>query len=123
MDLSRLRDLAARWQEEAETLRHRGAPRQAEAVESCAEELEDRLREWRLERLTLSEAASEAGLSYSALQKKVSRGDLPNAGEEGAPRVRRADLFGAEPEGPRLAEDADGPDVAGEVLARRREEG
>lgn len=118
MNLSALERLAAQWRQEAELLRRRGMERRAEMVESYAADLEERLREWWLERLTLQEAADEAGLSYSAVQKKVAREDLPNAGEEGAPRVRRCDLFGEE-ERPRLETDEGDPDVAAEILARR----
>lgn len=90
--LTDLRALAETWQGEADLLRRRGAPRQADALESAAEELEDRLREWSLELLSLEEAAREAGLAYDTVQRKVADGELPNAGEKGAPRVRRADL-------------------------------
>lgn len=118
MDLTALRSLAARWTDEAALLRRRGAPRQADALESAAEELEARLDTWWLETLTLQEAADEAGLSYSAVQKKVSRGDVPNAGREGSPRVRRCDLFG-NGDRPRLEAEGGEPDVAGEILLRR----
>lgn len=118
MDLSGLEELAAEWREEAELYRSRGQEPQASMAESYAADLEERLREWWLETLTLQEAADEAGLSYSAVQKKVARGDLRNAGREGSPRVRRCDLFGEE-ERPRLETEEGEPDVAGEILARR----
>lgn len=79
------------WRSEAEILRRRGAPRQAEALESAAEDLEDRIREWRLELLTLEEASAETGLAYDTLQRKVGS-EIRNAGEKGSPRVRRCDL-------------------------------
>lgn len=83
MDLSALESLADRWREEADLLRRRGAPLQAETLESVAEELEERLSAWWMEALTLQEAADEAGQTYSAVQKRVSRGDLPNAAGKG----------------------------------------
>lgn len=42
--------------------------------------------------LTLGEASAESGYSVDHLQRLVSSGDLPNAGEKGRPRIRRADL-------------------------------
>lgn len=89
--LHTLRSLVDTWQQEAHLLRRRGAPQQADTLESAAEELEDRLRGWSLELLTLEEAAREAGLAYDTVQRKVGS-EIPNAGETGSPRVRRADL-------------------------------
>lgn len=86
-----LRALAAEWREEAESFRRRGLDREADMAESYAEDLEDRLREWRLELLTLEEAARETGLAYDTVQRKVGS-EIPNCGEKGSPRVRRADL-------------------------------
>ena len=68
--------LAARWREEAATLRRRGQEALASMAESFAEELETALREHNLEALTLEEAADESGYSYSALQKMVARDEL-----------------------------------------------
>lgn len=79
------------WREEADLLRRRGAPRQADALESAADDLEERLEEWRLEALSLEQAARESGLAYDTVQRKVGE-ELPNAGEKGRPRVRRCDL-------------------------------
>lgn len=89
--LAGLRSLADTWQEEAELLRRRGASRQAEALESAAEDLTDRLREWSLELLTLEEAARELGLAYDTVQRKVGD-EIRNAAEKGSPRIRRCDL-------------------------------
>lgn len=89
--LNPLHELVEAWREEADLLRRRGAPHQAETLESTAEELEDRLRELSLELLTLEEAARETGLAYDTMQRKVGS-EIPNAGETGNPRVRRADL-------------------------------
>lgn len=143
MNAAALEDLAGEWREEADLLRRRGAPRQADALESAAEDLERRLPEWRLEPLTVEEAARESGYSRSQLYALLSDGKLPNAGEPGAPRVRRCDLprkpgheapdleeleaaqqaedRGDDPDGGSpVPRDADGnPDLAGAVLRRR----
>lgn len=87
-----LRDVASRMREEAELFRRRGDERAAEMAESYADDLEDALRKWWYEELTLKEAAAEQGCSYSKMQKMVSRGEIPNAGEKGDPAVRRCDL-------------------------------
>ena len=84
--------LAAQWREEAETLRRRGATAQAVVLESCADELVIVLRERDLEALSLQGASEESGYSYSALQKMVADGKLPNVGDKNRPRVRRGDL-------------------------------
>lgn len=115
MNLEPIARLATEWRTEVLGLRRRGADATAEALESCAEELEERVRKWGLERLTLEEAASESGYSYSRLQHCVAGGQIPNAGVAGSPRIRRADL-------PRKAGRLGrpgGPDLAGEVLRRR----
>ncbi len=112
---SSLASLLSQWRDEAATLRRRGAPQQAEALDSCAEELEAALREHSLQALTLNEASQESGYSYSTLQKKVASGELPNVGSKNCPRVRRGDLprkAGRLPRGPRDGE----PDLAGKVL-------
>lgn len=85
-------DLAATWRRDAAILRANGATPQAELVERHAAELEAALREHELESLTLNEAATDSGLSYSAIQKMVARGWLENVGKKGSPRVRRRDL-------------------------------
>ena len=68
-----------------------------------------------MEALTLGQAAGESGYTYSALEKMLRRGELPNVGERGSPRVRRGDL-------PRKAarqHSGDQPDLAERVLAGR----
>ena len=108
----RLAVLASRWRTDAETLRARGAPQQADALANCADELEAALREHDLEALTLNEAAQESGYSYSTLQKKVARGELSNMGTKNCPRIRRGHLprkAGQLPRGPSDGE----PDLAG----------
>lgn len=93
MNLRPLLNLAEDWREDAEWLRDYGAEGQAQACEKHAEALEDRLREWELEMLTLEQAAEETGLAYDTAQRKVSSGEWPNRGEKGRPRVRRCDVL------------------------------
>ena len=103
-------DLAARWRAEIDVLRKRGAEAVAAAVESCADELEQSLREAALEALTLSEAAEESGYSKSHLSRLIATDRLPNAGRRNAPRVKRGDL----PRKPDNPMD-DGPDLVGQI--------
>lgn len=103
--LAGFRSMAETWKEEADLLRRRGADGPADALESAAEELEELLREWSLERLTLEEAAQETGLAYDTVQRKVGS-EIPNAGKKGTPRVRRCDVHEfLDPPDPRLHED------------------
>ena len=107
--------LIAQWRDDAETLRARGAPQQADALANCADELKAALREHDLEALTLNEASRESRYSYSSLQKRVASGELPNVGTKNCPRVRRGDLprkAGQLPRGPIDGE----PDLAEKVL-------
>lgn len=114
-------ELADRWRADAERFRSYGAERLATACEKHAEELEEQLREWSLELLTLKEAARETGLKYDTIQRKVGS-ELPNAGKKGSPRVRRADLHEfLDPPEPRLHEDPVEDLV--ETTLRAREEG
>jgi hypothetical protein len=107
--------LAARWREEAEMLHRRGADEQAVVLKSCANELEEEARFYSLETLTLGQAAEESGYSYSALEKMVRSGRIPNAHLPGQPRIRRGDL----PKKPGSSHEPRGsePDLAELVLA------
>ncbi|MFQ5845359.1 MAG: hypothetical protein ACE5JG_10280 [Planctomycetota bacterium] len=111
-----VRSLITEWRDEATLFRRRGQHALAECAESFANELEERLREWMLEALTLEEAAGESGLAYDTLQRRVASGEVPNAGRKGAPRVRRCDLWPALRR-PRLVTGE--PDLAAEELAAR----
>ena len=104
-------DLCSRWRAEADTLRRRGAESEAIALASCAADLEAWAAEHETETLTLAEAATVSGYSYSALEKMVRAGRLANAGWERRPRVRVADL-------PRKAKPATatGPTLAERIL-------
>lgn len=85
-------DLLERWRLEAASCRRFGAEPTALAVERCAKDLEEWTRTRDLEALTLAAATTESGLSYSALQRAVREGRIPNAGTPGRPRIRRADV-------------------------------
>ncbi len=119
MNLDPFRALAAGWREEAAQFARRGYGREARAAESYAAQLEEGLREWELEALTLEQAATELGLKYDTVQRRVACGELPNAGRKGAPLVRRCDLYGGASSTPRLVTESGEPDIASEVLASR----
>ncbi len=94
VNLSPLRELADRWQEEAERYERDGALVRADALlRRMASELTEALDRWWLEELTLEQAAEEGGRSYDTIQRRVATGDLPNVGRKHRPRVRRADLY------------------------------
>lgn len=99
----------------ADILEEFGAEAEARAVRRCAELVETRAREWVSEALTLEEAATETGFSYSALEKLIRRGQLPNVGRKGRPRIRRGDL----PRKPAPPKDAVTSDLADRTLAGR----
>ena len=111
-------DLAGRWRTLAEDFRRYGQESAAAMAEAFAGELEEWWREWWLEQLTLEEAADEAGVSYSAMQKRLAEGRVTNVGRRGSPLVRRADLFPGL-SGPRLTAEDGGPDLAAEILKGR----
>lgn len=117
-DARRILNLASEWRRRATMLREYGAEGQAAAVEACAVELTDAVKDWQDEPLTLEQAAEESGYSYSTLQQKVAAGEIPNVGDKGRPRVRRYDLPRKTPTPARLLESGE-PDLAGEVLAGR----
>ncbi len=76
--------LVARWHQDAVTLRDRGAPAQAEALDRCALEVEAAATEAALELLDLERAASESGYSKAHLrrlfpgQRRIPRAALPH---------------------------------------------
>jgi hypothetical protein len=90
--MSTLDALLDQWRQEAETCRRLGADGTALAVERCAKDLEEWTKARELETLTLADVAAESGLSYSAVQRAVREGRLPNAGTPGHPRVRRVEV-------------------------------
>ncbi len=117
MNTRALNELALRWREEAALLRSRGADGHAVLEEGLANELEQKLREWQLEELTIEEAADESGYSYKRLQELVSLGEIDNAGKRGSPRIRRRDLPSKAGQG---REEEPSPAVVA-LKARRRE--
>jgi hypothetical protein len=108
--------LAAQWRTEAEMARSIGADAQAKTLEKCAADLDAHEREEQLRVVTLREAETISGLSYSALEKGVRSGRIPNAGRKHSPRVRVADL--PRRPVPKLRAEP-GPDLAEQVLALR----
>src|SRR3989442_11111660 len=107
--------LTALWRTEAEILHRRGADEQAVVLESCALEVEEEARLFSLEALSLEQAEKESRYSYSALEKMVRSGRIPNAGAPHRPRIRRCDL----PKKPGGGEESSKgePDLAELVLA------
>ena len=92
MNIEPLEALAISWEQEAQVLRRRGAVEAAACLESAADDLRGDLEDWKLEALSLAEASEESGITYGAIQKQLTRGDIPNAGKKGKPLVRRCDL-------------------------------
>lgn len=92
MNTTPLEALADNWEEEANDFRQRGLKREARMVKSFAEELRQTLTAWKMEALTVADAAAESGYSESHLRSLLSDGSLENVGRAGAPRVRRLDL-------------------------------
>ena len=85
--------LARQWRERATELRTWAAAEgSALALEGCARELEDALRAAEDELLTISQAAIESGYSERRLRELLADGKVPNAGQPGASRIRRADI-------------------------------
>lgn len=100
MNVAPLERLVDAWREEADLFRKRGMERLAEMIESYADELERRLREWEMEALTVPEAAEESGHTADHIRRLIRQGKIQNAGTESSPQVRRCDLaqkWGHEP--------------------------
>ncbi len=89
MDLTRL---SRKWLDEVAVLRRRGAEAQAVAIESCISDLEQFAEEWRLQSLTVKEAAAESGYTSDHLSRLLTEELIENAGVKGRPRIRRCDL-------------------------------
>lgn len=98
-----LSDLPAAIRQQAGLIA-RFAPGAAEGFLYCADWVELCLTAHLDERLPLAQAAKESGWSYEGLRKQLAERPELNAGEPGAPMIRRSDLpkFGA-PRGPRGA--------------------
>lgn len=89
----------------------------ANALPIIADEIEGRAQKHEMQALTLEQASGESGFSYGHLQRLVSEGEIPNAGEPGAPRVLRGDL--PRKGGRRPSFCAQDGGIADEILARR----
>jgi hypothetical protein len=107
-----MREFIAQLRAEVITLEKWGAHAQAAAVDTLLAELESYLRQYAAAALTMEEAAAESGYSYSAIQKKVSTGELENVGTKGRPRVLRHQL-------PRKGGSRNSQTVVDELLTRR----
>jgi hypothetical protein len=109
--------LASRWRSEAIVARKIGAESQAALLEQCASELEAEAQAEALRTVTLTEAVELSGYTYSALEKAVRRGAIPNAGEKHRPLIRVGDL----PRKPRRwLKGGNAPALAERVLAGRK---
>lgn len=85
--------LVTRWRDEADEYERDGAlVPAARLLRRVADELENAVPAYRLEPLTVKQAARESGYSESRLRDYLNNGTVPNAGEPGAPRIRRCDL-------------------------------
>ncbi len=118
MNVARLRTLAETWRQESAVLRNRGALPQAEVLEGVASELEQAVREWQLEPLALKAAEAESGYSRSTLERKLTTGEIVNAGKKGRPRVLRRDLPLKGGTVAAVTTSGD-PDLAGMILSSR----
>ena len=84
--------LAFEWRSKATLFREHEEAGVAIAYERCASELEGALDQEADTVLTLQDAAEISGYSADHLGRLVREGKLPNAGREGAPRIRVRDL-------------------------------
>ena len=113
MNTDLLSSLASRWRSDSTVLRRRGAPAVAEALDTCAAELEAAIHSWETQELTIREAAVESGYSEDHLRQLVRTGQIRGAGSDGHVRVRRGDL----PRRPRAARPKGDLEVVAELAA------
>lgn len=85
-------ELVTRWRSDAELLEAHGATEAATTCRLHAAAVEAAIAEEAGRELTLQEAVAESGFSERRLRELISEGRIPNAGEKGRPRIRRADL-------------------------------
>jgi hypothetical protein len=85
----RIVGLVDEWRAQAATLREYGAEMQAVALERCADQLHEGVRELESRPLTLQEASDLGGYSVDHLGRLVRQGKIPNVGRPGAPRIAR----------------------------------
>jgi hypothetical protein len=84
--------LPSTWRERAHFLREYGDANTAKLWELAAKELEAALAAHGEETLTLVQAAKLSGFTADHLSAAIKKGRIPNAGRDGAPRIRRSDL-------------------------------
>jgi hypothetical protein len=85
--------LPATWRERAHYVREYGDSNTARLWVLAAKELEAALAAHGQETLTLVQAARESGFTADHLSASIKKGRIPNAGRDGAPRIRRSDYF------------------------------
>jgi hypothetical protein len=90
--MDKLHPLTDKWRLEAALYERRGLTNFAAMARSFADELASYERERGLEKLTLTQAATETGFSKEHIGRLLETGRLPQAGEKFAPRVCRKDL-------------------------------
>lgn len=93
-------DLPAVWRKRADWLREFGDPNTARLWDTAARELEEALRAEGEQSYTLTQAAKLSGFTPDHLSALVKKGRIPNAGRDGAPRIRRSDLPMKRDDGP-----------------------
>ena len=111
-----LQALRETWLSEAETLERYRDERGAHLCRLHAQELEEAERTAGEELLTLAQASEVSGYSQDHLRHLITAGTIPNAGEKGRPRIRRADL--PMKPGPRSSGAFDATGIAGRILGR-----
>jgi hypothetical protein len=93
------RELNEKWIQRAHFLREYGDTNCARLWELAANELRDAFETHGDETLSLTEGGRESGYSPDHLSRLIKRGVIANAGREGAPRIRRADVPIKDPNG------------------------
>lgn len=91
MNVQPLLRLADKWDEEADLIEQWQGDQSAEELRTAAEKLRRAVNEWLNEPLPIDVAAEESGYSKSRL-RKLAGSEVPNAGQEGDPRIRRKHL-------------------------------
>ena len=92
---SRLRDRIAKWRDEAKRFEKHECAEVAATYKIHADELERELGKWEDQLLSITEAATESGLSEETLRRHVRLGKLPAERRNGKNthlRIRRRDL-------------------------------
>jgi hypothetical protein len=112
--MKELKDLAARWLEEAETLDRYRDERGGSLCRMLAAELQAALANHEREVLTLAQASQVSGYTADHLRHLISEGAIPNAGIKGSPRVKRGDV--PMKPGERAPDDFDPAAEAGKIL-------